>query len=85
MFPFRRAYRGLRSLFRKASCKKKRGKAMRRPRANANNGLLRVKKTVLEDPINVLVNATQFGAITYELSDLPQASNYINLYERVSH
>ena len=54
---------------------------MRRPRANANNGLLRVKKTVLEDPINVLVNATQFGAITYELSDLPQASNYINLYE----
>ena len=80
MFPFRRAYRGLRSLFRKASCKEA-WKGYAPPRANANNGLLRVKKTVLEDPINVLVNATQFGAITYELSDLPQASNYINLYE----
>lgn len=81
MFPFRRAYRGLKNLFRKKRAVKKRGKAMKRGKTTVQNGLVHVKKLELEPRILVSNATTTFGVETFELSDLPQYLDYIAIYE----
>ena len=78
MFPFRRAYR---SIFRKKRPAKKRAKAMKRGRTNVRNGLVHVKKTIIDPRVLVNANGTVFNSDTFELSDLPQYTNYTALYE----
>lgn len=69
----RKLGRGVRRVFRK--------RPARRQKANANNGLVHVKKTVLEPKGFVLGNSTTFGSDSFELADIPQYGDYGNLYE----
>lgn len=78
MFPFRRAYR---AIFRKRKPAKKRVARKRKQRANANNGLVRVKKTQILNRISVNGNVTAYGSDTFEMSDLVQSGSYQTLYE----
>jgi len=64
----------------------RRRKAVRAPKrrkrfAGKQTGMLTVKKTVIDDRIIVNSGTTQFGSDTFELADLPQYGDYINLYE----
>ena len=78
MFPFRRAYR---SIFRKKRPAKKRAKVMKRGRTNVRNGLVHVKKTIIDPRITVTNGVTSFGSDTFELTDIPQYLSYVALYE----
>ena len=79
---FRRAFRGLRRLFRR----KRRPavtKRVRRTRKRVvrQTGMLTIKKTITQDRQIVNTNSNQFGVQTFELTDVPQYQSYVALYE----
>lgn len=77
MWPFRRAWRGIKRVFGR---KRKTRRVVRR-RTHSTRGAVHVKKVVLDARIGVLGNATAFGVDTFELSDIPQYAAYVSLYE----
>lgn len=79
MWPFRKAWRAVKSVFRR---KRKARKVVRRRRvANSYNGLVRVKKTKIDNRIAVAANGTIFATDTFELQDLTEFASYVALYE----
>lgn len=77
MWPLRRAYRAVRSVFRR----KRKAPKRRKQKSNVRNGLVHVKKLEIEPRISVPGNTTVFGVETFELADLPQYNTYGLLYE----
>lgn len=81
MFPFR----GFRKMFTKRSLFKSRPRSaprrIRKRRAPKATSVLRKKFTTIEDRIIVPQNSFVSGSDTYELSDMPQLSQYVALYE----
>lgn len=77
MFPLRRAYRGLKRLFKRKPKKVKRV-IRRKPRVN---GIVSVCKIKQEDRDFVNCNSIESGVYTFELSDFPEYSNYQGVYE----
>lgn len=53
----------------------------RRQKSNVNNGLLHVKKTIIDARVNVVSGTTIFGVDTFELNDIPQMTDYRQIYE----
>lgn len=80
MFPFRAAYRGIKSLLSRKKKAPKRVYRKRKSLKRAVNKSFMVKKTILLDRINVTSNQTQ--VFTAELTDLPQYTQYIALYDQ---
>lgn len=78
---FRRAYRAVRSVFRRKRRAPKRRAVTRKRRAVRQTGALTVKKTVALDVINAVGNVTSYGSTSFEINDLPQYSTYFSLYE----
>ena len=77
--PFRRAYRGLKRLF-----KRKPKKVVRRrvyKRKARVNGVISVCKIRQQDRDVVNANTYQTGSYTFELSDFPEYASYVELYE----
>lgn len=83
MWPFRRAWRGVKKLFsrKKKSAAPKRRMRRRVPKAAVNRSLV-VKKSVKYDRITTGCNVTTFGSDTFELADIPQYLAYANLYDK---
>lgn len=77
---FRKAWKGIKRLFRrkKRVAGKRKFKGKRRVR---QTGHLTVKKTIILDKLNVLSNNNTFAVTSFELVDLPQFSTYSALYE----
>ena len=77
--PFlRKAYRAVKKVF-----KGRRRVVARKPRRkfNRSNQILRVRKVVKKDRVNVVGGTTLFAFDTFELSDIPQYAAYAGLYE----
>ena len=79
---FRRAFRGLRRLFRRkkrpAATRKRRGTKKRGVR---QTGQLTIKKTLIGNRQTILSNVTSYWSESFELPDIPQYLNYAALYE----
>ena len=75
-YPFRKAYKGIKRLFKRKTKAKK-----NKSRLGKQTGHLTVKKTEIESRVGVNAGATSFGVDTFELADLTQYQNYVSLYE----
>ena len=81
MFPFRKAYRGLKSLFQRKKKAPMKHRMRSRPRRHIARATFQTKKTVIDPRLAVNGNANSFGSDTFELGDIPQYSSFIALYE----
>jgi len=80
MVIFRKAWKGIKRLFRRnkrvAGKRKYRGK-----RKVRQTGHLTVKKTIILDKHDQKSNSNTFAVLSFELVDLPQIAPYVALYE----
>lgn len=73
-FPFiKKAYRAVKKVFK--------GRRRVNKRKASGGNVMRLKKVVLKDRINVLSNTTTYAIDTFELADVPQYATYSSLYE----
>lgn len=78
---FRRAFRGLRRLFRRKKRAVTKKRAYRKRRAPRPTNVLTIKKTVLGTGEDVMANNLTFHALDFKLANVPQYANYVATYE----